>query len=72
VGRGREATANRAADTISVMIMMFPHLFPPASNQWKPGVEIDPIIGTFASPDVWTKFADFYERASDASKPPTA
>jgi cytochrome c556 len=56
------------ADTISVMIMMFPHLFPPASNQWKPGVEIDPVTGTFASPDVWSKFADFYKRASDASK----
>jgi cytochrome c556 len=56
------------ADTISTTLMMFPHLFPPASNQWKPGVEIDPATGTFASPDVWTKFADFYKRASDASK----
>jgi cytochrome c556 len=56
------------ADTISVLLMAFPHLFPPASNQWKPGVEIDPVTGTYASPDVWTKFADFYKRASDASK----
>jgi cytochrome c556 len=56
------------ADTISVMLMAFPHLFPPASNQWKAGVDPDPVSGTFASPDVWTKFADFYKRASDASK----
>ena len=35
------ADAHEHADTISVMLMAFPHLFPPASNQWKPGVEID-------------------------------
>jgi cytochrome c556 len=56
------------ADTISVFFMDLPHLFPPASNQWKPGVEIDPVTGTFASPDIWTKYADFYKRASTASK----
>ncbi len=43
--------AHEHADTISVMLMAFPHLFPPASNQWKPGVDIDPVTGTFASPD---------------------
>ena len=62
------ADAHEHADTISVMLMAFPHLFPPASNQWKPGVEIDPVTGTYASPDLWTKFADFYKRANDASK----
>ena len=60
--------AHEHADTISVMLMAFPHLFAPASNQWKPGVEIDPVTGTFASPDLWSKFADFYKRAADASK----
>ena len=60
--------AHEHADTISVMLMAFPHLFPPVSNQWKPGAEIDPVTGTFASPDVWSKFADFYQRAGDASK----
>ena len=30
------------SDTISVMLMAFPHLFPPASNQWKPDVARDP------------------------------
>jgi cytochrome c556 len=62
------ADAHEHADTISVLLMAFPHLFPPASNTWKPGVDIDPVTGTYASPDVWTKFADFYKRANDASK----
>jgi cytochrome c556 len=60
--------ANEHADTISVMLMAFPHLFPASTNQWKAGVDPDPVTGTFASPDVWTKFADFYKRATDASK----
>jgi cytochrome c556 len=60
--------AHEHADTISVMLMAFPHLFPPPSNQWKAGVEIDPVTGTYASPDVWSKFPDFYKRAGDASK----
>ncbi len=60
--------AHEHADTISVMLMAFPHLFPPASNQWKAGAEIDPVTGTNASPDVWSKFPDFYKRANDASK----
>jgi len=56
------------ADIISVMLMAFPHLFPTATNQWKPNVERDPGKDTFASPEVWTKFADFYKRAQDASQ----
>jgi cytochrome c556 len=56
------------ADTISVMLMAFPHLFPPSSNQWKPNGDPDPATDTFASPDAWTKFPDFYKQAADASK----
>jgi cytochrome c556 len=56
------------ADMISVMLMAFPHLFPPATNQWKAGAERDPGTDTFAAPEVWTNFADFYKRAQDASK----
>jgi cytochrome c556 len=62
------ADAHEHADAISVMLMAFPHLFPPSTNQWKAGADIDPVTGTYASPDVWTKFADFYKRANDASK----
>jgi cytochrome c556 len=56
------------ADTISIMLMAFPHMFPAATNQWKPGAERDPATDTYASPDVWTKFPDFYQRAAAASK----
>ena len=56
------------ADTISTFLMAFPHLFPPATNQWKPNVDRDPATDTFASPDVWTRFADFYGQATAASK----
>jgi len=61
--------AHEHADTISVMLMAFPHLFPPGSNQWKASnPDPDPVTDTFASPDVWSKFSDFYKRANDASK----
>ena len=56
------------ADVISVLLMAFPHLFPPSTNQWKPNVDRDPATDTYASPDVWTKFADFYKQAMGASK----
>ena len=62
------AEGQEHAETISTMLMAFPHLFPPATNQWKQGAERDPATDTFASPDVWTKFADFYQRATEASK----
>jgi cytochrome c556 len=60
--------AHEHADTISVMFMAFPHLFPPSSNQWKPNADRDPATDTFASPDAWTKYPDFYKRAAAASK----
>jgi hypothetical protein len=50
------------------MLMAFPHLFPPATNQWKAGAERNPATDTFSSPDLWAKFPDFYQRASDESK----
>jgi cytochrome c556 len=63
------ADAHEHADTMSVMLMAFPHLFPPASNQWKPNkTDPDPVADTFASPDAWSKFSDFYQRATAASK----
>ena len=56
------------ADLVSVMLLASPHLFPPASNEWKPNVDKDAGSDTFAAPEVWTRFADFYQRAQDASK----
>jgi cytochrome c556 len=62
------ADAQEHAETISTMLMAFPHLFPPATNQWKPGENRDPATDTFANPDLWSNFADFYQRAAEASK----
>ena len=56
------------ADIISVMLMAFPHLFPPSTNEWKPNVvDRDPGRDTFAAPEIWTGFADFYQRGRDAA-----
>ena len=56
------------ADIVSVMLMAFPHLFPPNTNEWKPNVaDRDPGRDTFAAPEIWTGFADFYKRSRDAA-----
>jgi cytochrome c556 len=60
--------AREHADMISVMLMAFPHLFPPNSDQWKPNVERDPGTDTFAAPEVWKTYSNFYEQAAFASK----
>jgi cytochrome c556 len=62
------AEGTEHADNVSVMLMAFPHLFPPSSNQWKPNLERDSGTDTFAAPEVWTRFSDFYLQASNASK----
>jgi cytochrome c556 len=67
-GKLDAADAKEHADTISIMLMSFPHLFSPETNQWKPGATRDPVTDTFASPDLWTNFVDFYQRATNASK----
>jgi cytochrome c556 len=60
--------AQEHAETISTMLMAFPHLFPPSTNHWKAGENRDPATDTFANPDLWSDFADFYQRAAEASK----
>jgi cytochrome c556 len=60
--------AHKHADNISVMLMTFPHLFPPSSDQWRENADRDPATDTIASPDIWTDFADFYRRAAAAAK----
>jgi cytochrome c556 len=56
------------SNIVSVMLMAFPHLFPPSTNDWKPGGNRDPGTDTFAAPEVWTNYADFYKRAKEASE----
>ena len=65
-GKADATEAREHADTISIMLMAFPHLFPASTNQWKPKADRDPATDTFASPDLWTNFSDFYERATAA------
>jgi cytochrome c556 len=55
------------ADNIASMLTAFPHLFPPSSNRWREDVDPDPVKDTFASPDIWTEFADFSRRAAAAA-----
>jgi cytochrome c556 len=62
------AEGREHADNISIMLMAFPHLFAPGTNQWKPNVERDPGRDTYASPDIFTNYPDFYARAANASK----
>ena len=67
-GKFEPAEAVEHSDTISIMLMSFPHLFPPSTNQWQAGADRDPATDTLASPDLWRNFADFYQRAQTASK----
>jgi cytochrome c556 len=60
--------AREAADTISVLLLAFPHLFPPTSNRWTPDGNVDPVAETLASPEIWSDFPGFYRRAKDASR----
>ena len=67
-GKLESADAREHLDIISVLLMAFPHLFPRNTNQWKAGADRDPATDTFASPQVWTNFKDFYARSNSASK----
>jgi cytochrome c556 len=67
-GKLELAEGQEHAETISTMLMAFPHMFPRGTNQWKAAADRDPATDTFASPDVWSNFADFYQRATAASK----
>jgi cytochrome c556 len=70
IGTGRIDVpgARGNADAISAMFMAFPHLFPPGSNQWRPDAVPDPVTDTYASPGVWTGFADFYRLAAASAQ----
>ena len=67
-GKLELSDAQEHAEVISTLLMAFPHLFPPATNQWKEGATRDPATDTFANPGLWSNFGDFYRRASEASK----
>ena len=62
------AEGHSHADIVSVMLMAFPRLFPQNTNEWKPNVDRDPGSDTYAAPEIWARFADFYKRAGDAAQ----
>jgi len=66
------AEGREHADVISVMLMAFPHLFPASTNQWKANVERDPGRDTYASPDLFTNYADSMPGRRRRRRPPTA
>jgi cytochrome c556 len=70
IGRGNVDLkfARESGEAISAMMQAFPHLFPPGSNRWHNDPDADPVTETFASPDAWTGFSDFYQQATAASK----
>jgi cytochrome c556 len=68
LGKIELGAAREQAATISVMLMTFPHLFPPSSNQWNPDAHPDPATDTYASPQLWTRFSDFHQRAAAAAQ----
>jgi cytochrome c556 len=67
-GKFEPVEAVEHADTVSIMLMSFPHMFPISTNQWQPNVDRDPATDTYASPDVWRNFAEFYQLSQAASK----
>jgi cytochrome c556 len=67
-GKFDPGDAREHADLISVLLMTFPHLFPAATNQWQLGTDRDAALDTFAAPELWNNFNDFYGRATAASK----
>jgi cytochrome c556 len=67
-GKLELSDAQEHAEIISTLLMAFPHLLPPATNQWKEGATRDPATDTFANPAIWSNFSDFYQQAGEASK----
>jgi cytochrome c556 len=70
VAMGQDQSAATDKDVIWARktLTAFPHLFPPSSNQWTEGADLDPATDTIASPDIWTDFADFYKLATGTAK----
>src|SRR3984957_18189686 len=54
------------AESISAMLMTFPHLFPNNTNLWRSGSR-DPATDTFADTAIWESRSFFYKEAMAAS-----
>ncbi len=58
------STLRSAAATLEAMLLAFPHLFPPTTNQYDPTVRESP---TFALPTIWQDFAMFRSLSEEAA-----
>jgi cytochrome c556 len=56
------------AESISAMLMAFPHLFPNSTNLWHANAGRDPATDTLADTAVWESRSFFYKEAMAASK----
>lgn len=63
------AEAVEHADTISTMLLAFPHLFAPDTDIYSPELEAEEAaLVSLTNPDVWTDYGNFYRMAQDASE----
>ena len=62
------ATGRPNVESISAMLMAFPHLFPPSTNQWTLNAARDPAVDTLADAAIWESRSFFYRDAMAASK----
>jgi cytochrome c556 len=56
------------ADSISAMMMAFPHLFPESTNTWVANAPRNPGVDTFADPTIWKSFEFFYKEVQASVK----
>ena len=56
------------AESISAMLMAFPHLFPNSTNLWTANAVRDPAADTLADAAIWESRSFFYKDAQAASK----
>ena len=56
------------AESISAMLMAFPHLFPLTTNTWTANAPRNPATDTFTDPSLWNTYAFFYKEAQAATK----
>jgi cytochrome c556 len=61
-------TGRANAESISAMLMAFPHLFPPSTDQWTPNAARDPSVDTLADAAIWESRSFFYKESMAASK----
>jgi cytochrome c556 len=61
-------TGRANAESISAMLMAFPHLFPNSTNLWHPNAARDPATDTLADAAIWESRSFFYRDAMAASK----